>query len=104
MRPSYCKSGADAVRLGAMSESYRPGVVLVTGASGFIGSRLRDALLDEGRDVVALTRAGSPEPRRGRAAPVDYADAESLERVLAAERPEFVFHVAGATKGVTYAE
>jgi nucleoside-diphosphate-sugar epimerase len=85
-----------------MSESYRPKVVLITGASGFIGSRLRDTLLDDGHDVVALTRAGSPEPRRGRAVPVDYADPESLERVLSQERPEFVFHVAGATKGVTY--
>jgi nucleoside-diphosphate-sugar epimerase len=85
-----------------MSESYRPGVVLITGASGFIGGRLRDALLDDGHDVVALTRPGSPEPKRGRAAPVDYADPQSLERVLVKERPEFVFHVAGATKGVTY--
>jgi nucleoside-diphosphate-sugar epimerase len=87
-----------------MSEPYRPGVVLITGASGFIGSRLRDALLDDGHDVVALTRAGSPEPRRGRGVPVDYAEPESLERVLQQERPELVFHVAGATKGVTYAE
>ena len=85
-----------------MSESHRPGVVLITGASGFIGSRLRDALLDDGHDVVALTRAGSPAPRRGRAAAVDYSDRESLERVLREERPEVVFHVAGATKGVTY--
>lgn len=85
-----------------MSEIHRAGVALITGASGFVGGRLRDALLDDGYDVVALTRPGSPEPKRGRAAPVDYADPESLERVIAKERPEFVFHVAGATKGVTY--
>lgn len=85
-----------------MSEAYRPGVALITGASGFIGGRLRDALLDDGHDVVALTRAGSPEPKRGRAAAVDYADLASLERVLQEELPELVFHVAGATKGVTY--
>jgi nucleoside-diphosphate-sugar epimerase len=85
-----------------MSEPYRAGVALVTGASGFIGGRLRDALLADGYDVVALTRKGSPDPKKGRGAPVDYADAESLERVLEKERPEYVFHVAGATKGVKY--
>jgi len=85
-----------------MSEPYRPGVAIVTGASGFIGGRMRDALLDDRYDVVALTRKGSPEPKRGRGEPVDYADPESLERVLERERPEYLFHVAGATKGVTY--
>jgi nucleoside-diphosphate-sugar epimerase len=85
-----------------MTELHRPAVALITGASGFIGSRLRDSLLDDGYEVVALTRPGSPEPKRGRAAAIDYADPESLERVLQAERPELVFHVAGATKGVRY--
>jgi nucleoside-diphosphate-sugar epimerase len=84
-----------------MSE-HRKGVALVTGASGFVGGRLRDALLDDGYDVVALTRPGSPEPRRGRAAAVEYDKPETLERVLSDERPEYVFHVAGATKGVSY--
>jgi len=41
-------------------------VVLITGASGFIGRRLRDALLDAGADVVAIRRPGSPEAKRGR--------------------------------------
>ncbi|HEX2676071.1 MAG TPA: NAD-dependent epimerase/dehydratase family protein [Polyangiales bacterium] len=77
-------------------------VAIVTGASGFIGGRLRDALLDDGWDVVALTRKGSPAPKRGRGAGVDYEDLASLERVIAAEKPELVFHVAGATKGVRY--
>jgi nucleoside-diphosphate-sugar epimerase len=87
-----------------MSESYRPGVALITGASGFIGGRLRDALLDDGHDVVALTRRGSPAPRRGRSAGVDYADLDALEQVIERERPEYVFHVAGATKGVSFDE
>jgi nucleoside-diphosphate-sugar epimerase len=87
-----------------MSEAYRAGVALITGASGFIGSRLRDSLLDAGHDIVALTRRGSPAPKRGRAAEIDYDDLDSLEQVLERERPEYVFHVAGATKGVTYAD
>lgn len=87
-----------------MAEDSKPGVALITGASGFVGGRLRDALLDDGYDVVALTRPGSPEPKRGRAAPVDYHDPATLERVIERERPEYVFHVAGVTKGVHYDE
>jgi nucleoside-diphosphate-sugar epimerase len=77
------------------------GPVLLTGASGFIGGRLRDALLDAGADVVSLRRARSPETPRGRSAVVDYADRAGIRRLIEKERPGFVFHVAGATKGVT---
>jgi nucleoside-diphosphate-sugar epimerase len=87
-----------------MTDAPRAGVALITGASGFIGSHLRESLLRDGYDVVALTRAGSPAPERGRAAAVDYAKPETLARVIEQERPELVFHVAGATKGVTYAD
>jgi len=80
------------------------GTVLITGASGFIGGRLRDALLDAGTDVVALRRRGSPEPKRGRSAVVEYEDRDGLRRLIERERPTYVFHVAGATKGVTYAD
>lgn len=78
------------------------GTVLITGASGFIGGRLRDALLDAGADVVALRRPGSPEAKRGRSAVVEYHDAGGLKRLVEKEKPAFVYHVAGATKGVTY--
>lgn len=80
------------------------GVALVTGASGFIGGRLRDALLDAGADVVAIRRRGSPAAKRGRSVEADYGDRAELERIVAQEKPRFVFHVAGATKGVTYAD
>jgi UDP-glucose 4-epimerase len=75
---------------------------LVTGASGFIGGRLRDGLLDAGADVVAIRRNSSPEPKRGRSVVADYADIPGLTRVMGEEKPDLVFHVAGATKGVTY--
>jgi len=77
------------------------GKVVLTGASGFIGSRLRDALLATGNDVVALVRPSSPPAQRGRSAPVDYGDEASLRAVFERERPDYVFHVAGATKGVS---
>jgi nucleoside-diphosphate-sugar epimerase len=87
-----------------MGERSIQGTVLITGASGFIGGRLRDALLDAGADVVALRRAGSPAPNRGRSAVVSYSDRDGLRRLVEKERPALVFHVAGATKGVTYAD
>jgi nucleoside-diphosphate-sugar epimerase len=85
-----------------MPNDGKRGVAVITGASGFIGGRLRDKLVDEDWDVVALTRPSSPPPKRGRAAAVDYAKPDSLVDVFARERPDVVFHVAGATKGVTY--
>jgi nucleoside-diphosphate-sugar epimerase len=85
-----------------MGERSIEGTVLITGASGFIGGRLREALLEAGADVVAVRRAGSPAPARGRSAVVDYADGDALRRLVEKERPALVFHVAGATKGVTY--
>src|SRR5271155_4303407 len=85
-----------------MGERAIRGTVLTRGASGSIGSRLRAPLREAGADVVALRRAGSPPPRAGRSAVVDYADGDALRRLVEKERPALVFHVAGATKGVTY--
>ncbi len=76
--------------------------VLITGASGFVGGRLRDALLEAGADVVAIRRPSSPEPSCGRSAVADYSDVASLRALMAKEKPDYVFHVAGATKGVSY--
>ncbi len=78
------------------------GKALVTGASGFIGGNLRDALIDAGADVVAIRRASSPEPARGRSAVAEYHDVDALTELVRREQPDWVFHVAGATKGVTY--
>ena len=78
------------------------GAVLITGASGFIGSRLRDALLASGSDVVAIRRPGSPPSKAGRSVQADYANVAELERVIAAEKPDYVLHVAGVTKGTSY--
>ncbi|HEY4119440.1 MAG TPA: NAD-dependent epimerase/dehydratase family protein, partial [Byssovorax sp.] len=75
---------------------------LVTGASGFIGRRLVSALVDRGVDVVAVRRKGSPEPKRARSVVVEYDDVGALTKVVGDEKPDYVVHVAGATKGVTY--
>lgn len=78
------------------------GKVLITGASGFIGSRLRDELLESGTDVVAIRRPGSPPSSAGRSVEADYARVADLERIVSEERPDYVLHVAGATKGSSY--
>ncbi|MGI8678876.1 MAG: NAD(P)H-binding protein [Jatrophihabitans sp.] len=56
--------------------------VLVTGASGFIGSHLARALVDEGHDVRAMTRR--PDDYNGAGKPVagDVEDPESLRPAL----------------------
>lgn len=86
------------------AELTRPitGKVVITGASGFIGGRLRDALLAAGADVISLVRKSSPPAKKGRSAAVDYNDVAGLKALFEQERPDYVFHVAGATKGVTY--
>lgn len=78
------------------------GKALITGASGFIGSNLRRALLDAGVDVLAIRRGGSPEAKEGRSVALEYDDVAGLTALVSEERPDWVFHVAGATKGVTY--
>ena len=78
------------------------GTILITGTSGFIGGRLHNQLLASQCEVVALRRPGSPSSKTGRSVKVDYANVEGLQQVIAAEKPDYVLHVAGVTKGVTY--
>ncbi|MEM9695677.1 MAG: NAD(P)-dependent oxidoreductase [Myxococcota bacterium] len=79
-----------------------PHRALLTGASGFVGGRLRTALLEAGSDVLAIIRPTSRVPEEGRSVRANYTDQAALGRILAEEKPDYVFHVAGVTKGVTY--
>ena len=71
--------------------------VLVTGASGLLGSHLAAAAIAEGHDVVAqsrhreLAQSDSPRLHRERA---DLANGDEVARLLDRWKPDGVFHVA----------
>jgi uncharacterized protein YbjT (DUF2867 family) len=56
--------------------------VLVTGASGFVGSRLASALVEEGHEVRAMTRRPESYTGAGEAVAGDVADEASLRTAL----------------------
>jgi nucleoside-diphosphate-sugar epimerase len=71
--------------------------VLVTGASGFIGGKLTERLVERGDDVTCLVRASSNRqalaPLGVRFAVGDVRDADSVRGAV--ERAEVVYHLAG---------
>ena len=75
--------------------------ILVTGAAGFIGSHLVDALVAAGHSVAALDdlSAGKEESLnpRARLHVASVTDADALQDVFAKERPRAVFHLAAQT-------
>ena len=95
-------------------------IAVVTGSSGFIGSRLVEALVWRGWTVRRLARAGKPlaeaaaggaepKPKPGAPTPlgtsethvVDFARPETLERSPALDGADVIFHLAGVTKART---
>ncbi|HEV3092199.1 MAG TPA: GDP-mannose 4,6-dehydratase [Candidatus Cybelea sp.] len=64
---------------------------LVTGASGFVGGYLVDALRREGAEVLAC---GGPHDSGDGYFPIDLADGDSLAAALQAARPDAIFHLA----------
>jgi UDP-glucose 4-epimerase len=71
---------------------------LVTGAAGFIGSHVTDALVERGDEVVALDNLSSGRRERvndgAQFEEADIRDAESLGRIFSEGRPDVCFHLA----------
>jgi GDP-4-dehydro-6-deoxy-D-mannose reductase len=75
-------------------------VVVVTGASGFLGRHLCARLLSSGASVVALTRPqGRPAPVGVHSARCEQLNTATLTTVLARQQPEVIYHVAGSVDG-----
>jgi UDP-glucose 4-epimerase len=72
--------------------------VLVTGASGLIGSHVLRALGPES-DVVAVSRVARPDEDGVRWLVSDLAEAGATAHIVTAERPEVVIHLAGDVRG-----
>src|SRR3989304_6348584 len=76
--------------------------VLVTGATGFVGSHLVRRLLKDGYDTHILLRKGSNPWRIADVLPklkthnVDLTDKEGAARLMAEIRPDIIFHLATA--------
>lgn len=72
--------------------------VLVTGASGFIGARVVEALRANGEDVTAVVRPGGSTRRLSAAGipvrPVDLRDRAGFVALLREVRPQAVVHLA----------
>ena len=66
----------------------------VTGATGFIGHALCEALVALGADVHGLARSAAPQVDGVSGWTVDVRDAPRLEAACAAIEPEYVFHLA----------
>ncbi len=73
--------------------------VLVTGASGFVGSHIADKLLESGHDVRALLRANSSEAwLHGKPVEIVRANLENLESLRGpVESVDAIVHVGGVT-------
>lgn len=68
-----------------------PPTMLLIGASGFVGARLREVAAEAGLSVAAATRRGE-----GTAPACDLLDPASIETCLTETQPELVVNAAGA--------
>ena len=76
--------------------------VLLTGAAGFVGLNIVEALLARGHEVVASDLAAPPAEAAGwacRWTRLDVADAAAVLALFEAERPQAVVHGAAITAG-----
>lgn len=71
--------------------------LLVTGASGFLGRHLVEALLARGHEVHAVSRRGLPERSGVRVHAVDLLDSSATDQLLAQVQPTWLVHGAWET-------
>ena len=80
---------------------------LVTGAAGFIGSHVAQALVDSGHRVIALDdlSGGTTDnvPERAMLVRGSVVDPQTVEEIFRGERIDYVFHLAAyAAEGLSH--
>jgi UDP-glucose 4-epimerase len=84
----------------AETGTFRTRRVLVTGASGFIGSHLCRRLLEEGAEVFAISRKQRPNPVNGpQWRQLDLTDIDAVRSGLEGIRPDLIFHLSSYAQG-----
>ena len=68
--------------------------ILITGASGFLGSRLLARLAADGQDCYALSRHPHPLPPRAHFLPADLRDPHHILDTISSLRPRVIYHCA----------
>lgn len=83
------------------AHSLRDQRVIVTGASGFLGSHLCRVLRDDGAEIYAISRS-APRDTGGcfRWLQGDMSDICMVRRTLLEVKPDVIFHLAGLVTGV----
>jgi dTDP-4-dehydrorhamnose reductase len=85
-----------------MPEMPRQPDILVTGASGFLGSHIMRLLAEQGRGALGVVHAHAM-PAPGRSVQMDIADTRALMALVRAEKPSAIIH-AGALTAPDYCE
>lgn len=80
------------------------GASLITGSSGFIGRRLKAKLAEDGESPLVLLRPSSKATGDLSELRAAYEDLDRLTELMKTHKPARIFHVAGVTKGVSYAD
>ena len=84
----------------ALSSPFFGQKILITGASGFIGSHLLRRLYEEGTEVHALSRTKhSSDDNRLYWWQVDLAETEAVRKLVKTIKPDVVFHLASHNVG-----
>jgi nucleoside-diphosphate-sugar epimerase len=82
------------------TEAFEGRAVLVTGASGFLGSHLSRRLVAAGAQVHAVSRVARPSDLPGmRWWQCELEDAEAVRGLLTRTKPEVIYHLSGAVNG-----
>lgn len=79
-----------------LHEAYHDKRLLITGATGFVGTHLLRALAASGAAIAAISRSDSPMPGVARVFAGDLADSAFVGSSIAEWQPEVIWHLAGA--------